>query len=70
MQVIDRFLCFVVFEDIDDVLGELDEKRKANFKDLLPLKTQVFATGTSFPTTDEKSNWESFQVDAGKFVKN
>ncbi|MDB0029837.1 DNA replication and repair protein RecF [Opitutales bacterium] len=55
---------------IDDVLGELDEKRKANFKDLLPLKTQVFATGTSFPTTDEKSNWESFQVDAGKFVKN
>jgi len=54
---------------IDDVLGELDEERKANFKKLLPADAQVFATGTSFPTKPESGQWESFEVKAGRFVK-
>ena len=54
---------------IDDVLGELDEKRKANFKKLLPVEAQVFATGTTFPTSPERGQWESFEVKAGSFAK-
>lgn len=53
----------------DDVLGELDEVRKANFKKLLPLEAQVFASGTSFPAQDEQDHWETFQVKAGTFSK-
>ena len=54
---------------IDDVLGELDESRKANFKKLLPKDTQVFATGTTFPTSSEGNQWESFEVKSGVFLK-
>lgn len=53
----------------DDVLGELDEERKANFKGLLPAEAQVFATGTSFPSSGEESHWETFQVSSGTFLK-
>ena len=54
---------------IDDVLGELDESRKSNFKKLLPKDAQVFATGTTFPTKTEGNQWESFKVTAGGFSK-
>ena len=53
----------------DDVLGELDEERKANFKKLLPPEAQVFASGTSLPSSEEKEIWEVFQVKGGIFVK-
>ena len=54
---------------IDDVLGELDEKRKANFKKLLPAEAQVFATGTTYPESWEKETWECYQVESGSFTK-
>ncbi|MEC8013158.1 MAG: DNA replication and repair protein RecF [Verrucomicrobiota bacterium] len=53
----------------DDVLGELDANRKANFKKLLPPKAQVFATGTSYPSEEEKVIWETFSVSGGTFSK-
>ena len=53
----------------DDVLGELDAARKANFKNLLPPKAQVFATGTAYPSEDEKVIWDTFSVEAGTFVQ-
>lgn len=51
----------------DDVLGELDAKRRANFRKLLPPSAQTFATGTSYPSNEEKEIWETFQVDSGRF---
>ncbi|MBT3666188.1 MAG: DNA replication and repair protein RecF [Opitutae bacterium] len=54
---------------IDDVLGELDESRKANFKKLLPKEAQVFASGTTYPTEIEKYQWKSFNVTSGVFSK-
>jgi len=53
----------------DDVLGELDEERKANFKGLLPAEAQVFASGTAFPSSDEANKWETFRVSSGTFSK-
>jgi DNA replication and repair protein RecF len=53
----------------DDVLGELDDERKANFKGLLPAEAQVFASGTSFPSPGEESDWETFRVSSGTFSK-
>jgi DNA replication and repair protein RecF len=51
----------------DDVLGELDNKRKANFRKLLPPEAQVFATGTAYPSEDESAIWETFEVSSGTF---
>jgi DNA replication and repair protein RecF len=53
----------------DDVLGELDAARKANFKKLLPPEAQVFATGTAYPSEEEKVMWETYLVEAGTFVQ-
>ena len=53
----------------DDVLGELDQERKANFRKLLPPQAQVFATGTEFPSKDEVDMWETFRVSDGTFTK-
>ena len=54
----------------DDVLGELDNLRKANFRKLLPAEAQVFATGTSYPSQSESAIWETFEVLAGNFKEN
>ena len=53
----------------DDVLGELDNVRKANFRKLLPAEAQVFATGTSYPSQSESAIWETFEVLAGNFKR-
>ena len=53
----------------DDVLGELDSDRKSNFKKLLPPQAQVFATGTSYPSEEERVIWETFAVAEGQFSK-
>jgi DNA replication and repair protein RecF len=53
----------------DDVLGELDSARKANFEKLLPSSAQVFASGTSFPPSDQRESWETFRVSSGSFSK-
>jgi len=52
----------------DDVLGELDPSRRANFRKLLPPNAQTFATGTAYPSEREEGIWESFQVQSGGFV--
>ena len=52
----------------DDILGEFDSSRRANFRKLLPPHAQTFATGTTFPSTDEEGIWEAFQVDSGRFT--
>mgnify|MGYP003302567187 CR=1 FL=1 len=51
----------------DDILGELDQLRKSNFRKLLPPEAQVFATGTAYPSENESAIWESFKVSSGKF---
>jgi len=51
----------------DDVLGELDTCRRANFRKLLPRSAQTFATGTSYPAQGEEEIWESYQVELGNF---
>ena len=51
----------------DDVLGELDNLRKANFRKLLPPEAQVFATGTAYPSANESAIWETFEVSSGTF---
>ena len=53
----------------DDVLGELDQSRKANFRKLLPPQAQVFATGTSFPSPGEEAIWETYKVLAGRLCQ-
>ena len=53
----------------DDVLGELDAEREANFKKLLAPEVQVFASGTVFPSGEERKDWEVFDVSAGTFAK-
>ena len=54
----------------DDVLGELDDERKSNFRRLLPEDAQVFATGTRHPSdAADPDDWETFQVKAGSFEK-
>ena len=53
----------------DDVLGELDAEREANFKKLLAPEAQVFASGTVFPSGEERKDWEVFDVSAGAFEK-
>ena len=52
----------------DDVLGELDKLRKANFRKLLPPDAQVFATGTAYPSESESAIWETFEVSSGTFT--
>lgn len=50
----------------DDILGELDDRRKNAFwKTILPHQ-QVFATGTRMPQ-DALRDWECFHVDQGSF---
>ncbi len=53
----------------DDVLGELDGNRKANFRKLLPPRAQVFATGTAYPSEEEKEIWVTYLVEQGTFSK-
>ena len=49
----------------DDVLGELDKMRRANFRNLLPTESQTFASGTTYPSEREKEIWETFLLEGG-----
>ena len=51
----------------DDVLGELDHDRKANFWNAVGESVQVIATGTEVPGTDERGDWQVFDVNEGTF---
>ncbi|MFP4068546.1 MAG: DNA replication/repair protein RecF [Verrucomicrobiota bacterium] len=49
----------------DDVLGELDPKRKAGFWRACPPDLQIIATGTELPADAEA--WSVWRVEAGRF---
>ncbi len=51
----------------DDVLGELDPSRRANFRKLLPPDAQTLATGTEYPSKKEQEVWETYEVREGEF---
>jgi DNA replication and repair protein RecF len=51
----------------DDVLGELDHHRKANFWQALGTSVQVIATGTEIPLSDARGEWQVFIVNSGEF---
>jgi DNA replication and repair protein RecF len=51
----------------DDVLGELDPRRKAGFWRACPREFQIIATGTELPEDVER--WQVYQVENGSFVR-
>ena len=51
----------------DDILGELDLRRRAGFYAALDPSLQVFATGTQPPDPIREVPWTQFSVDAGVF---
>jgi DNA replication and repair protein RecF len=51
----------------DDVLGELDEGRRARFWSAIEPGTQVLATGTSVPA-GAAAGWQVFRVERGTFA--
>ena len=53
---------------IDDVLGELDPERRANFHACLGDGSQVFATGTQL-LDEDVDEWEVYQAKEGHFLK-
>ena len=50
---------------VDDVLGELDPKRRAGFWKACPESFQVIASGTTLP--DDRDNWKFYRVSEGSF---
>ncbi|MGE9289814.1 MAG: DNA replication/repair protein RecF [Puniceicoccales bacterium] len=53
----------------DDILGELDSRRRKAFWESLPTNCQVFSTGTEFIPERHPGEWEVFTVDSGTFVR-
>ena len=53
----------------DDVLGELDQTRKANFWQAIGESVQVLATGTEVPRDEVRGDWQVFDVRDGTFTQ-
>ena len=53
----------------DDILEELDDRRKANFWEAVGESVQVMAAGTAFPSVKSPVSWQVFQVADGNFVE-
>ena len=53
----------------DDILEELDERRKANFWEAVGQSVQVMAASTTVPPAKSPVAWQVFQVDDGNFVE-
>jgi DNA replication and repair protein RecF len=51
---------------VDDVLGELDPKRRAGFWEACPKSFQVIASGTVFP--EDAEHWKRYKVREGTFA--
>lgn len=51
---------------VDDVLGELDPKRRAGFWSACPESFQIIASGTVYPEDAER--WKRYGVEAGRFT--
>ncbi|MEM0966728.1 MAG: DNA replication and repair protein RecF [Verrucomicrobiota bacterium] len=54
---------------VDDVLGELDSRRRKAFWSAIPSECQLFATGTEFIPPSDSELWEIFKVEGGKFIR-
>lgn len=52
----------------DDVLGELDPRRRERFWAALDGDLQVFATGTALPEGEKREDWQVFTVSGGAFA--
>ena len=53
----------------DDVLGELDARRKARFWDTVGETVQVLATGTEVPAIPSRKPLQLFAVSGGDFKR-
>ena len=51
----------------DDILGELDPRRRTAFWQVLNPQSQVIATGTQLPADAPGRAWQLIEVDAGQF---
>lgn len=52
---------------IDDILGELDQKRKQSFWAACPKDLQIIASGTEVPKDLQERNWSIWSVEKGIF---
>ena len=52
---------------IDDILGELDPKRKESFWSSCAKDIQIIASGTEFSVGEASRNWQVWNVNAGNF---
>ena len=51
----------------DDILEELDNRRKSNFWKAVGESVQVMAAGTAIPSVESPVSWQVFHVTDGKF---
>ncbi len=54
---------------VDDILGELDPKRKESFWEFCPKEFQVIASGTEFSVGGKNRDWSIWNVSDGSFNK-
>ena len=54
---------------VDDILGELDPKRKESFWEFCPKELQVIASGTEFSAGEKNRDWSIWNVSDGAFTK-
>lgn len=52
---------------VDDILGELDPKRKESFWSSCSEDVQIIASGTEFSVGEASRNWQVWNVDSGNF---
>ena len=52
----------------DDILEELDNRRKSNFWKAIGESVQVMATGTAIPSVESPVSWQVFHTADGKFA--
>ena len=52
---------------VDDILGELDPKRKKSFWATCPKELQIIASGTEFSVGEASRDWQVWYVNSGNF---
>ena len=52
---------------VDDILGELDPKRKKSFWATCSKELQIIASGTEFSVGEASRDWQVWDVDSGNF---
>lgn len=54
---------------VDDILGELDPKRKESFWATCSGEMQIIASGTEYSVGEASRNWQVWHVDKGNFLQ-